>query len=83
MHGTYDTFCNLWSSSAFKAFFEKKKPCRRKVPKHKYDADVHVHKAKHMIRANVVLSVIYVVMRLTLNYRKFEMMLHQVRSRSL
>ena len=79
----YFEFCKLWSSSAFRAVSKKKRLCRGKDPKHRYGADGHVRKAKRMVRATVVLSVIYVVMRLTLNYRKLGMVLRQVRSRSL
>jgi hypothetical protein len=46
----YLEFCKLWSSSAFKAKFEKKRLNHGKDPKHRYDTDGHVRKSQHMIR---------------------------------
>jgi hypothetical protein len=54
-------FYKLWSSSAFMAISEKKGPCRRKDLKHKYDADGHVCKSKHIVKGDVVLSSIYML----------------------
>jgi hypothetical protein len=46
----YVEFCNLWSSSVFKAKFEKNRLNRGKDPKHRYDADGHVRKSQLMVR---------------------------------
>jgi hypothetical protein len=43
------------------AISEKKGPCRRKDLKHKYDADGHVCKSKHIVKGDVVLSSIYML----------------------
>jgi hypothetical protein len=43
----YFEFCKLWSSSAFRLVLEKKIHCCGKDPKHRYDVDGYVHKAKH------------------------------------
>jgi hypothetical protein len=53
--------CKLWSSSAFRAVSEKKRLCHEKELKHRYGTDGHVCKSKHMIRAGVVLSAIYML----------------------
>jgi hypothetical protein len=50
---------------------------------YRYGIDGHVLKSKHMVRCHVLLSDLYVVMRLTHNYKKFKMMLGQEKSRSL
>jgi hypothetical protein len=71
----YFKFCKLWSSSAFKLPSEKKRLCHEKDLMSRYGTYGHVHKAKHMVRDGVMLSGLYVVMKLTHNYRKFEMML--------
>jgi hypothetical protein len=46
----YLEFCKLWSSSAFRAVFEKKRLCRGKVSKHTYGTDGHVRKSQHMVK---------------------------------
>jgi hypothetical protein len=56
----YFEFCKLWSSRAFRALSEKKRLYHGKDPKHKYDADGHIHKSKRMVRVGVVLSAIYI-----------------------
>jgi hypothetical protein len=58
----YFEFCKLWSSSAFKLVSEKKRLNRGKKPAHRYGADGHIHKAKHMVRGHILLSNIHVVM---------------------
>jgi hypothetical protein len=61
---------NLWSSLAFKVKSEKKRLNHGKDPKHRYDADGHVRKSQHMVRLYGSSAIyMYVVMRLTLNYR--------------
>jgi hypothetical protein len=50
---------------------------------HRYGIDGHVHKAKHMVSGVVLLSDLYVVMRLIHNYRKFKMVLCQAKPKSL
>jgi hypothetical protein len=46
----YVEFCKLWSSSAFKEKFEKKRLNHGKDPKHIYDVDGHAHKSQCMVR---------------------------------
>jgi hypothetical protein len=41
----YLELCKYWSSPAFKAKSKKKRIDRGKDPKHRYDADGHVHKS--------------------------------------
>jgi hypothetical protein len=79
----YFEFYKLWSSSAFKLVSEKKILCCGKDLMHRYGADGHVCKAKCMVKDGVLLSNIYVVMWQTHSYRKFEMVLRQVKLRSL
>jgi hypothetical protein len=38
---------------------EKKRRCRGKDPKHRYDVDGHARKSKCMVKAGVMLSVCY------------------------
>jgi hypothetical protein len=57
----YFEFCKLWSSSAFKLVSEKKRLYHEKDLMHRYGADGHVRKAKHMIRGLVLLSDLYVL----------------------
>jgi hypothetical protein len=40
----YLEFCMYWSSPEFKAKSEKKRMNRGNDPKHRYDADGHIHK---------------------------------------
>jgi hypothetical protein len=58
----YFEFCKLWSSSAFRLVVEKKRFNHEKDLVHRYGADGHVRKAKHMVRGHVLLSNLYVVM---------------------
>jgi hypothetical protein len=51
----------VWSLSAFMALSKKERLCHGKDPKHKYDTDGHVRKSKRMVRADVVLSAIYML----------------------
>jgi hypothetical protein len=64
-------------SKTVRRIASKKRLCQGKDLKRRYESDAHARKTKLME------SAIYVVMRLTLNYKKFGMVLHQVRSRSL
>jgi hypothetical protein len=76
-------FWKYWSSPALKVKSEKKRMNRGKNPKHRYGADGHVRKSQCMVRfrgSNALYM--YVVMRLTLNYRPSRMALCQVTSRS-
>jgi hypothetical protein len=79
----YFEFYKLWSSSAFKLVSKKKRLCRGKDLMHRYGADGHVCKATCMVRGVLVLSELYVVMRLTHNYRKLGMVLRQVKLMSM
>jgi hypothetical protein len=63
----YLEFCWYWSSPKFKVKSEKKRLNHGKDPKHRYDADGHVCKSQRMARFCAIYM--YVVMRLTLNYR--------------
>jgi hypothetical protein len=58
----YFEFCNLWSSSDFKLVSENKGLNRGKKLVHRYGANGHVRKAKHMVRDHVLLGNLYVVM---------------------
>jgi hypothetical protein len=50
----------LWSSSAFMVLSKKKRLCRGKDLKHRYDSDGHVHKSRRIVRDGVVVSDIYI-----------------------
>jgi hypothetical protein len=63
-------FYRLWSSLAFKVKSEQKRLNREKDLKYRYDADGHVRKSQRMVRfCGSSVIYMYVVMRLTLNYR--------------
>jgi hypothetical protein len=79
----YLEFCRYWSSPTFKAKSEKKRLNCGKDLKHRYDADGHVPKSQCMVRFCGSSAIyMYVVMRLTLNYRPSGMALCQVTSSS-
>jgi hypothetical protein len=72
----YLEFCRYWSSLKFKVKSKKKRMNCGKHPKHTYGADGHVHKSQHMVRlCGSSVMYMYVVMRLTLNYRPNGMVL--------
>jgi hypothetical protein len=69
-------FCRYWSSPAFKAKSEQKKLNHGKYPKHIYGADGHVCKSQRMVRFCGSSAIyMFIVMRLTLNYRPSGMVL--------
>jgi hypothetical protein len=66
----YLEFYRYWSSPEFKVKSEKKRLKLGIDPKHRYDANGHVHKSQRMVRfhgSSVIY--LYVVMRLNLNCR--------------
>jgi hypothetical protein len=66
----YLEFYRYWSSPAFKAKSEQKRLNRGKDPKHRYDANGHDCKSQRMVRfCGSSAMYMFVVMRLTLNYR--------------
>jgi hypothetical protein len=72
----YLEFYKYWSSPAFKAKSEQKRLNRGKDSKHRYDTDGHVRKSQHMVRLCGSSAIyMFVVMRLTLNYRPSRMTL--------
>jgi hypothetical protein len=69
-------FCRYWSSPAFKVKSELKRLNHRKDSKHRYNADGHVCKSQRMVRYCGSSAIyMFVVMRLTLNYRSSRMVL--------
>jgi hypothetical protein len=69
-------FCRYWPSHTFKAESEQKRLNCGKDPKHRYDANGHVGKSQRMVRFRDSSAIyMFVVMRLTLNYRPSGMVL--------